>query len=112
MKTWCATVPPIKRCAWSSQRPDPDIPKFDQQGLVRCDAESGVLRLINLALGDAVDLKANEALLERLVKLFVGEIFHQMTVHPGLYPRPFCHDAQLIPTVINRKGMTLINLLL
>src|SRR5437867_3050209 len=35
-----------------------------------------------------------------------------MTVHKGLDPRPFRHDSQLVPAVINRKGMAFLDLLL
>ena len=80
---------------------DANIAKFNQQGLVRRDAESGVLGLINFAIGDAVDLKANESLLMRLVDLLIGDIVHLMTVHKGLNSRPFRHDAQLVPTIIH-----------
>src|SRR5438067_662025 len=35
-----------------------------------------------------------------------------MTVYESLNPRPFSYDAQLVPAVINRKGMALLDLLL
>src|SRR5712692_5674056 len=93
-------------------RSDPDAPELDHQRLALRNAQSGVNRHAEFALAYAVDLEADEALRMGLVDLLVDKVFDQMTIHPGLNPRPSRDDTQFVPTLGNEVAMTLIDLLL
>ena len=74
------------------QRAHPNIAPLYDQGLARRDTPAGMNRPGDVVLIDAVDLKADEALLVGLVYLLVDEVLDHLAVDPGLDSRPPRYD--------------------
>src|SRR5687767_15084440 len=59
-----------------------------------------------------MDLQTDEAAGVRLVHRVIHDVFHRVSVHPGLDPWAVRDDTQLVPTLVDEVGMSLVDLLL
>jgi hypothetical protein len=69
-------------------------------------------RQADLSLAHAVELQPDESSGMCFVDLLVDEVLNGLPVHPRLNARSSGDDAQMIPSVVDEVGVTVVDLLL